>query len=178
MVNLIKPKFIMPMGGEFRHMKAFQNMAIELGYQESQVLLPDEGQVLNVSQNKVYINGYVETNNVYVDGLGIGDVGSIVLRDRKVMSAEGVVVVVVPIDSRSGQVAGEPDVISRGFVFEKESGDMLETAREIVKSCLRDRKDRTLDWRYARSEIERSLEKFFYEEIKRNPLILPIVVEV
>ncbi len=178
MVNLIKPKYIMPMGGEFKHMKAFQRVAMDMGYREDQILLPDEGEVLNISKDKVLINGKVETFNVYVDGLGVGDVGSIVLRDRQVMSAEGIVVVVVPIDVRNGQVAGEPDVISRGFVFEKESADLIEEAREIVKSCLKDRGDKTLDWRYSRSEIENNLEKFFFKQTKRNPLIVPIVVEV
>jgi len=148
-----------------------------LGYREEQIILPDEGDVLNATPNKVYINGKVETYQVYVDGLGVGDVGSIVLRDRQVMSAEGIVVVVVPL-SRNGQVAGEPDIISRGFVFERESGDLLEDAKGIVKSCLKDRADKTLDWRYSRSEIENSLEKFFFQETKRKPLIVPIVVEV
>jgi ribonuclease J len=94
------------------------------------------------------------------------------------MSAEGIVVVIVPIDSKSGQVSGEPDVISRGFVFEKQAEDLIDAAKQVVKSCLHDRKGGVLDWRYSRNEIETNLEKFFYQETKRNPLILPVVVEV
>ena len=178
MINLLKPQFIMPMGGEFKHMKGLARMAQEMGYRPDQVLLPDEGQVIQILPNRAYIQGLVPTANVYVDGLGVGDVGSIVLRDRQVMSSEGIVVVVVPIDAKSGQVAGQPDVISRGFVFEKESADLLETAQEIVRSCLKDHKNGALDWRYSRFEIEENLERFFYQEIKRKPLILPVVVEV
>jgi len=178
MIKLVQPKYLMPIGGEFHHMKAFQKMAMDLGYPEDHVLLPDEGEVLTISPNKVSITGKVETQNVYVDGLGVGDVGSIVLRDRQVMSAEGIVVVIVPIDSKTGQVSGEPDVISRGFVFEREAEDLIEGAKNVVKSCLKDRKGGVLDWRYSRSEIENNLQKYFYQETKRSPLILPLVVEV
>lgn len=178
MINLIRPKYIMPMGGEFKHMKALSEMAQEMGYREDQILLPDEGQVINITPDRAVIQGSVPTSNVYVDGLGVGDVGSIVLRDRQVMSSEGIVVVVVPIDYRTGQVAGEPDVISRGFVFEKESADLLGSAKNMVKSCLKDREGQPLEWRYSRNEIEENLEKLFFQETKRQPLIVPIVVEV
>lgn len=178
MINLAKPKFILPIGGTFRHMKAFANMAKDLGYQEQQVLMAKDGQIIEVKEGKAQISGEVDVANVYVDGLGVGDVGKVVLRDRQVMSEEGIVVVVVPIDQHSGKVTGEPDVISRGFVFEKEAEDLIEAAKEIVKSCLGDHGDGVLDWRYARFHIEENLEKFFYEETQRRPLILPVIVEV
>jgi ribonuclease J len=177
MIGLIRPKFLMPIGGEFRHMHAFARLAMSLGYKEDQILIPREGQMLDVTSNKVHINGGIETSNVYVDGLGIGDVGSIVLRDRQVMSEEGVVIVIVPL-AKSGQLGADIDIISRGFVFEQSAEELLEQARQIATSCLKERGNGRLDWRYARKNIETSLEKFFYQEIKRNPLILPIVVEV
>lgn len=177
MVNLIRPKFLMPMGGEYRHMKTFEKLALELGYKEEQIIIPNEGDILEIKPTQIKINGFVETQQVYVDGLGVGDVGNIILRDRQVMAEEGVVVVIVPLD-KSGHLSGEPDVISRGFVFGDDAVDMLGAAKEIVKSCLREKKEGPLDWKYARREIEKNLEKFFYGEIKRNPLVLPVVVEI
>lgn len=178
MVNLAKPKYILPIGGTFRHMKSFARMAKGLGYKDDQVFLIQDGQVLEIQSDKVFINGKVNVSNVYVDGLGVGDVGSIVLRDRQVMSEEGIVIVVVPIDQQTGLIAGEPDIIQRGFVFEKQSEDLLLAGKKIVKSCLSDHGSGPIEWRYARHHIEESLEKFFYEETKRSPLILPVIVEV
>lgn len=179
MVNLAKPKYILPIGGTFRHMKAFSNMAVQMGYSEKQILLAKDGQIIEITKNEAKMTGTVDVFNVYVDGLGVGDVGSVVLRDRQVMSEEGVVVVVVPVDQQTNKVSGEPDIISRGFVFGEMGEDLLEAGKEIVKSVLSDHsKTSPLDWRYVRHQIEEHLEKFFYEETKRQPLILPVVVEV
>ncbi|MBI2011363.1 ribonuclease J [Candidatus Daviesbacteria bacterium] len=177
MINLAKPKYLLPIGGTFRHMKEFSRMAKSLGYEENQILLPTEGQVIDIKKDRAYISSSINVANVYVDGLGVGDVGTVVLRDRQVMAEEGIVVVVVPVEPQTGKVGGEPDIISRGFVFEKQAEDLLEAAKEIVKSCLRDHKP-PLDWRYIRHTIEENLEKFFFEETKRSPLILTVVVEV
>lgn len=177
MLSLIKPEYIMPMGGEHRHMKALGKMAQDLGYREDQILLAQEGDVIEVSPNKTVINGYVQTSNVYVDGLGVGDVGSIVLRDRQVMAEEGMVVVVITMDQKTGKIVGEPEVISRGFVFEKAAEELIDSAKGVVKSCLADHHG-SMNWKYTRHLIEENLEKFFYQETKRNPLILPLIVEV
>lgn len=178
MLNLLKPKYILPIGGTYRHLWAFSKMAKGLGYKNDQVLLPKEGQAVEINRGHVKLNGHVDVFNVYVDGLGVGDVGSVVLRDRQTMAEEGVVIVIVPIDPQTGKVLGEPDIISRGFVFEKQAEDLIETSKEIVKSCLKDIPGGPTDWRYMRRSIEDSLEKFFYEETKRSPLILPVVVEL
>lgn len=178
MINLAKPRSLLPIGGTPRHMRAFANMLKDMGYREDQVLMAKDGDVIEVAKGRTQISKSINISNVYVDGLGVGDVGSIVLRDRQLMSEEGVVVVVVPVGQQTGKVVGEPDIISRGFVFESVSEDLLEAAKEIVKSCLSGHPDAPLDWRYARHEIEENLDKFFYEETKRSPLILPIVVEV
>lgn len=178
MVNLAKPKYILPIGGTFRHMKVFSQLAQNLGYQKDQILLAQEGQIIEIRQGRVSLEKSIKLNNVYVDGLGVGDVGSIILRDRKVMAEEGIVVVVVPIDSSNGQVVGEPDIISRGFIFEKESEGLLEAAVEIIKGSLREHEGTQLNWRFARHHIEENLERFFYEETKRSPLVVPVVVEV
>lgn len=178
MINLAKPKYILPIGGTFRHMKAFSLMAVDMGYKSDQILMAEDGSVILVDQTSARLQGSVPVSNIYVDGLGVGDVGSIVLQDRQVMSGDGIVVVVVPIEGKSGKMIADPEIISRGFIFEKGAEDLIDASREIVKSCLNDSNKSILsDWRYIRHEIENSLEKFFYQEMKRTPLILTIVVE-
>lgn len=178
MVNLIKPKFMIPIGGTFRHMRMFSNVAQEMGYDKKQILDIEDGDILQISRDNIKLTGRVEVQNIFVDGLGIGDVGHVVLRDRKVMSEEGVVVVVVPIDQRTGKLSGEVDVISRGFVFDKMAEEILEEAKVMVKSTLDKHHHKIADWRFVRKLIENTLEKYFYEVTERRPLILPVVVEV
>lgn len=178
MISLIKPKYILPIGGTFRHMKSFARMAKSLGYKDDQILMAQDGQVIEIDKNKAVFKGVVPVQNVYVDGLGVGDVGSVILRDRQVMSEEGVVIVTVRIDPQTGKLAGDVDIISRGFVFGEESEDMIDAGREIVKHTLSGETNVGNDWRYLRHQIEESLEKFFYAELKRSPLVLPLIVEV
>ncbi len=177
MINIIRPQYLMPIGATFRQMKAFAQMAAQMGWKEDRVLMVDDGQVVEVTQNKVEKDGMVDVKNVYVDGLGVGDVGNIVLRDRMVMAEEGIVMVIVPIDPRTSEVTGEIDIVTRGFVFEKQSEELLNKAKEVVKSILKDHQG-GVDWRFIRSHIEENLARFFYEETQRRPLILPVVVEV
>lgn len=178
MINLAKPKYLLPIGATFRQMKMFAKMTEEMGWKRDEVLLIDDGQVVEVRPGQVKANGRIEAKNIYVDGLGVGDVGTIVLRDRKVMAEEGIVLVVVPVDSQTSKLAGEPDIISRGFVFEKGAEELLDQAKNVVKSALADHPEGILDWRFTRRHIEENLEKFFYEETQRRPMILPVVVEV
>jgi ribonuclease J len=178
MINLVRPKYLMPIGATFAQMKSFSNTVKNLGWSEDKIILAEDGQVINVYQDKVTADGRVEANNVYIDGLGVGDVGNVVLRDRRVLAEEGVVLVVVPVDIHTSRLAGDLDIVSRGFVFEKESGELLEEAKKVVIDALSDHPEGPLDWRFARRHIEESLEKFFYEETKRRPMILPVVVEV
>ncbi|MDO8429310.1 MAG: ribonuclease J [Candidatus Daviesbacteria bacterium] len=178
MINLARPKFLMPIGATFRHMRAFSQMAQSLGYPEKNILLPEDGKVIEIRENMAVINGRVEVKNIYVDGLGVGDISNIVLRDRLVMSEEGIVLVVLPLDVHTSRLSGEPDIISRGFVLEKESAELLENAKQVVKSALSRHQDQVLDWRFLRRHIEENLEKFFYDETKRRPMVLPVIVEV
>lgn len=178
MVNLVKPKFLFPIGGTFKHMKAFSNMAQELGYSGKQVLDAEDGDILEIKDGTVRVNGKVDVQNVYVDGLGIGDVGHVILRDRQKMSEEGVVVVVVSVDQHTGQPVSDVDIISRGFVFEEMAKDLLKEAREVVKETLQKHTHKTADWRFIRKMIEDSLEKFLFQATERRPLILTVVVEV
>ena len=178
MVNLIKPKFLLPIGGTFKHMRAFSKMAQDMGYDKEKVLEVEDGDILDVKGDSIKLGGKIEVQNVYVDGLGIGDVGQVILRDRSRLSEEGVVVVVVSLDQHTGKIIGEPDLISRGFVFEEFAKEILDEARKVVKDGIETHASKASDWRFLRKIIEESLEKFFYQVTERRPLILPVVVEV
>lgn len=177
MINLIKPKFLFPIGGTFRHMKAFTRMCQEMSYDKKQIIEAEDGDILEVTTSGVKLDGRVDVQNVYVDGLGIGDVGHIVLRDRQKMSEEGVVVVVVSVDQRTGRLIQEPDLIQRGFVFEEMAGELLNEAKKVVSDALAKHSHKVSDWRFLRKLIEDSLEKFFYQTTERRPLILAVIVE-
>jgi ribonuclease J len=178
MINVIKPKYLVPIGATYRGMVAFSKLAKDLGFIDREILLVEDGQIINMVSGNVKADGKIEIRNIYVDGLGVGDVGNIILRDRKVMSEEGIVMVIVPVDSQTSQLVGEPDIISRGFVFEKEAEELLAQAKNVVKSCLSDHPNAVLDWRFTRSHIEENLDRFFFEEMHRRPMILPLIVEV
>lgn len=178
MVNLIKPKFLVPIGGTFRHMKIFSKTFQDMGYDKKQIFEMMDGQILRVGKDDAKIDGLIDVQNIFVDGLGIGDVGHIILRDRQKMSEEGVVVVVVSIDQQSGKLASEVDVISRGFIFEEMAIEIIDEAKIIVTEALGKHSSKISDWRFTRRLIEDSLDKFFYQITERRPLILPVVVEV
>ena len=178
MVNLVKPKFLFPIGGTFRHMEAFSKMVTQMGYDKKQVLDVEDGDILEIKNEGIKLTGRVDVQNVYVDGLGIGDIGHVVLRDRQKMSEEGVVVVVVSVDSHTGQLVSDVDIISRGFVFEEMAKELLEEAKEVVKNALQKHTHKTADWRFIRRIIEDVLDKFLYQATERRPLILSVVVEV
>lgn len=178
MINLIKPKFLFPIGGTYKHMRVFSQMAQDMNYKKEQVLDVEDGDILEVRKDQIKLTGNLDVQNVYVDGLGIGDVGHVILRDRQKMSEEGVVVVVVSIDQHTGQLTSEVDIISRGFVFEEMAKELLEEARQVVKESLEKHAHKTSDWRFIRKIIEDGLEKFLYDATARRPLILPMVVEI
>ena len=177
MVNLAKPKFLFPIGGTFKHIKAFSKMAQDLGYKKSDVIEAEDGDIIEIKKDSAKFNGKIEVQNIYVDGLGVGDVGTGMLRDRQKMSEEGVVVVVVSIDAHTGKLISDVDIISRGFVFEEFAQDILDMAKQEVKNSLDQRVGKTVDFRFIRKMIEEGLAKFFYNKTERRPLILPVIVE-
>lgn len=179
MLNLIKPKFIFPIGGTFRHMEAFSKMAQDMGYNKKQVIDAVDGEIIEVKDYDIKLAGQkIDVQNVYVDGLGIGDIGHVVLRDRRKLSEEGVVVVVVSIDQHTGQPVSDIDITSRGFVFEEMAKDLLEDAKDVVKKSFQKHTQKKPDWRFMRRMIEDSLDRFFYQTTERRPLILSVIVEV
>ncbi len=179
MINLIKPKFILPIGGTFRHMSIFSKMVQDMGYKKEQVIDAEDGSILEVRRDGVKLmSDSIDVQNVYVDGLGIGDIGHVVLRDRQKMSEEGVVVVVVSVDQHTGKLNSDPDILSRGFVFEETSGGLLDEAKVLVRTTLESHEHKTVDWHFLRKMIEEALGQFLYDQTERRPLILPVVVEV
>lgn len=177
MINLAKPKFLLPIGGTFKHMKAFSKMAYDLGFGKDNVISPEPGDILEISRDSIKLGGRVEVQNVYVDGLGVGDVGHGMLKDRQKMNEEGVVVVVLSLDQASGKLISDVEILSRGFVFEETAQDILESAKEVVENTLKQHAHKSADWRFIRKVIEEGLGKFLYEITERRPLILPVVVK-
>lgn len=179
MLALTKGKNVLPIGGTVRQMKRFQELAMRMGYSRQNVIFPKENNIIEFFPDKSFkMNDKVALRNIMVDGLGVGDIGNVVLRDRQTMASDGILIVIVPIESQSGKVTGEPDIISRGFVYIKESGELLNEAKKVVLNSLHLKSGRIHDWGYVRKQIEGNLEEFLYKETHRRPLILGVIIEV
>ena len=177
--RIIKPKFFMPVHGEYRHLYIHGELAQELGMPAENVVLMKNGAVLEVSRNECQINGQVPSGNVLVDGLGVGDVGNIVLRDRKHLSEDGLMVVVVNLSKQDGSMVSEPDIISRGFVYVREAEGLMDEAKEIIKQTLiRNQQKNNREWAYIKTSIKEDLKSHLFQKTKRSPMILPIIMEV
>ncbi len=178
MHSLIKPRFFIPVHGEYRHLKKHGELAIELGLPEKNLLIPENGDVIEVTRNYIKKSGVVVSGQVFVDGLGVGDVGNIVLRDRKHLSQDGILTIVVTIEKQTGKVVSGPDIISRGFVYVRESEGLMDEARDVVKSVLKNCEEKQItDWATLKSKMRDELREFLYEKTKRKPMILPIIME-
>jgi ribonuclease J len=179
MLTLLKPKFFMPVHGEYRHLKHHAKLAMELGIKEENIIIAQTGDVVEINSKSAQINGTVPSGNILVDGLGVGDVGNIVLRDRKHLSENGLIIVVITMDKSTGEVISGPDIISRGFVYVRENVDLIEESRENVNNALNKCKDSgTKDWSTIKNMIKDDLNSFIYGRIQRSPMILPIIMEV
>ena len=179
MHTLIKPKYFMPVHGEYRHLKQHSDLAHELGMPRENIFIMDIGKVLELTSDDAKINGSVSSGRVFVDGLGVGDVGNVVLRDRKHLSQDGLIVIVITTEKESGTLIAGPDIISRGFVYVRESEDLMEQAKEVVRnSLLKCEAKKKLDWSGIKGVIKEDLSRFLYEKTKRNPMILPIIMEI
>lgn len=179
MHTLIKPKYFMPVHGEFRHLKRHSILAQKLGMSEDNIFISDIGQVLEITREGAKHNGNVTAGQVLVDGLGVGDVGNIVLRDRKHLSQDGIMTVVVTIERETKKVIAGPDIISRGFVYVRESENLMDEAKNVVKrsldNCIN---SKTTEWSTMKSSIKDDLREYLYEKTKRKPMILPIIMEI
>lgn len=177
--TLVRPKFFIPVHGEYRHLKQHGELAVKLGMKEKNVYLGENGDVIEITRDSIRKSGSVISGQVFVDGLGVGDVGNIVLRDRKHLSQDGILTVVVTIDKESGSVIAGPDIISRGFVYVRESEDLMEQARERVREALKECEEKSItEWPTIKANIREVLRVYLYEKTKRRPMILPIIMEV
>ena len=176
---LVKPKFFIPVHGEQRHLRVHAKLAQEMGMNPKNILISDIGKVIELTRNSCRINGTVPSGNVLVDGYGVGDVGSVVLRDRKHLAEDGMIVVVVSMSGEDGSVVSGPDIITRGFVYVKESEGLMDELRNIACQTLAECEQRHItDWASIKSEVKGDLSSFLYKKTKRNPMILPVIMEV
>ena len=179
MQTLIKPKNFIPVHGEYRHLKQHGELAIKLGLNPKNVVIPEVGNVIEVNRSGIRKSGTVISGQIFVDGLGVGDVGNIVLRDRKHLSQDGILTVVVTLSKDNKTIVAGPDIISRGFVYVRESEGLIDEAREIVRNTLLECEEKNItDWATLKSNVRDELRSYLYEKTKRKPMILPIIMEI
>ena len=177
--NLVRPKFFIPVHGEFRHLIKHANIAKSLGMPKENIVIAENGSVIELTKNSIGINGKVQAGKVLVDGLGVGDVGNIVLRDRRQLSQDGIMIVVVTIDKESCHVVSGPDIVSRGFVYVREAEGLMDEARDKVQLALGKCEENGIsEWSAIKSTVRDSLGRFLYERTRRRPMILPIIMEI
>ena len=177
--SLVRPKYAIPVHGEYRHLTAQAKLAENLGIPKDHIFIMKSGDVLELSEEKACVAGHVQTGAILVDGLGVGDVGNIVLRDRQHLAEDGILIVVLTLGKYSNQVLAGPDIVSRGFVYVRESEDLMDEARSVVENSLHNCLDRRMtDWGKIKNSIRDSLSEFLWKRTKRSPMILPIIMEV
>ncbi len=177
--SLVHPKYAIPVHGEYRHLKAQAQIAESLGYDREHILLLKPGDVLEIGEDSAKVTGQVQTGSILVDGLGVGDVGNIVLRDRQHLAEDGIVIAVLTLERYSGQILAGPDIVSRGFVYVREAEDLMEEARSVVEDTMTDcSAHHVTDWSKMKNAIRDSLGEFLWKRTKRRPMILPIIMEV
>ena len=178
MLSITKPKFFIPVHGEYKHLMKHRDTALSVGIPESNIIIADIGNVIETDGVDMKITGQVPAGKVLVDGLGVGDVGAIVLRDRKHLAQDGLIIAVATIDRASGDILAGPDVVSRGFVYVREAEELLDEARAIVTdSVLRCLDKNITDWSKIKNIIKDDLSEYLWKKMKRNPVILPIIME-
>lgn len=179
MHNLVRPQFFIPVHGEYRHLITHANLAQDLGMPKENIVIPENGSVIELTKNGIGIAGKIPSGKVLVDGLGVGDVGNIVLRDRRQLSQDGIMIVVVTLDSETCTVVAGPDIVSRGFVYVREAEDLMEEAKEKVQLALdKCQENGVSEWSQIKNAVRDALGKFLYEKTRRRPMILPIIMEV
>ena len=177
--SLVRPKYAIPVHGEYRHLQSQAELVNSLGIPKDHIFMLSSGDVLSLDADNAKVDGHVPVGSILVDGLGVGDVGNIVLRDRQNLSQNGIIVVVMTLERGSNQLLTGPDIVSRGFVYVRESEDLMDEAREVVldavSSCL---KKKVTDWGKLKNVIRDSLSDYLWKKMKRNPMILPIIMEI
>ncbi|MCD6412295.1 ribonuclease J [bacterium] len=181
LISLIQPKFFIPIHGQYSMLQANADLAKELGIPEENIVIPINGDIVELTPDSIKISKEkVEASYVMVDGLGVGDVGEVVLRDREMLAKDGIFVIIAVIDSRIGKVRGSPDIISRGFVYLRESKELLAEVRKLTKEIVAKTasRERTKNWAYVKANLRDKIGEFLYQKTKRRPMVLPVVIEV
>lgn len=179
MINLVKPKFFVPVHGEYRMLYKHANLAEQMGIPKENIFVGENGQVLEFSKRKGQASGRVHAGRILIDGLGVGDVGNVVLRDRKQLSQDGIFIITLTIEKTTGSVVAGPDVVSRGFVYVRESEQLMDESRDKIKEVLaKSDPEKLKDWSGIKSDIRDCLGRFLYEKTKRKPMILPVISEI
>jgi ribonuclease J len=184
MIRLMKPEYFMPIEAHHFMLKAHAELASEVGVDRNKIFVADNGQVVELKKENGRVEGTltkekIPTDYVMVDGLGVGDVSNIVLRDRRMMAADGMIVVIATIDSKTGDIIGNPDLISRGFIYMKENRDLIESTRMKVKKMVKDKPSVTLaDDDLLKNKIRNDIGQFLFNKTKRRPMVLPVVIKV
>ena len=177
--SLVNPKYCIPVHGEYKHLIAQAKIAEELGYDKDEIKILSSGDVLELDENGAEVTGKVPVGNILVDGLGVGDVGNIVLRDRQRLAEDGIIVVVLTLESGSGQVLAGPDLVTRGFVYVRNSESLMDESKSVLEETMEYCMDHNItDWGKIKNEIKDSLGDFVWKETKRRPMIMPIIMEV
>jgi len=177
--SLVKPKYAIPVHGEYKHLIAQAKIAESLGVDKDNIFILQSGDVLELDENKAKVNGHVHTGAIMVDGLGVGDVGNIVLRDRQHLAEDGIIIVVLTMESGTGNVIAGPDIVSRGFVYVRDSEDLMESARNVLNDTVDSlMEEGVTDWTRIKGDIKDALGDFVWKETQRHPMIMPIIMEV
>lgn len=178
MLSLLQPRFFMPIHGEYRQLVLHAKMGKTLGIPEERIVVAEDGDIIELTQDAIQIVNHVTAGNVFVDGLSVGDVGQIVLRDRKVLSQDGILMAVMTVDKETGQPIAGPDIVTRGFVYMRDADELLNSAREQIVESLSHLNGHSSDWSFAKDKIKQTLSEFLYEKTRRRPMIIPVVMEV
>jgi ribonuclease J len=178
LLNLVKPKFFMPIHGEYRHLSLHARLARSVGIPKENTFVLEDGDILELSSHSAKITGKIGSGNVYVDGLSVGDIGGVVLRNRRMLSKDGIVVAIIAVHRQTGRLVGRPDIVTRGFVDTRKFKDMIEESRDLLARTLDHSGDRAAEWSFINAKVRDTLDKFYYEKTKRRPMILPFMVKV
>lgn len=177
--SLVRPKYAIPVHGEYKHLIAQAKVVEELGYSKDDIFVLSSGDVLELNEDGAAVVDHVQTGNVFVDGLGIGDVGNIVLRDRQHLAEDGIIIVVMTLESGSGQLLAGPDIVSRGFVYVRGSESLMDEAKQVLNLTMDHCMQKNIsDWGKIKYEIKDALGEFVWKKTKRRPMIMPIIMEV
>ncbi|MFH1650868.1 MAG: ribonuclease J [Chloroflexota bacterium] len=178
LLNLVKPKFFVPVHGEYRHLTLHAELAHSVGIPREDIFVLEDGDVLELTPETARVASKVTSGHVYVDGLSVGDVGGVVLRNRQMLSKDGIVVVIITVNRQTGKIVGRPDIVTRGFVDTRDFKDMLEESRDVIAQALDHGGSRSPEWSFINAKVRDILDKFYYDKTKRRPMILPFMVKV